>query len=138
MAYEVRHFPVTVPAGTPLAAPQTTDVSFPVRDVIGVSYHLPPGCAGLVGFYLAMGGVSVLPSAGPQFVIGDGSRGHWDLHDKPDSGAWQVIAYNTGANPHTIQIDFHLDLVERQPTLLDVLDEALLSHYSAQLAAWHD
>lgn len=138
MSYEVRHFPVTVPAGTPQNAPQTTDVSFPVRDVVGISYHLPRGCVGLVGFYLAMGGVSVLPSAGPKFVIGDGRSGHWPVHGKPTSGAWQVVAYNTGANPHTIQIDFHLDLVEHQAQLTEALDEALLTHYSAQLAAWHD
>jgi hypothetical protein len=68
-----------------------------------------------MGWQLAMGGVQVLPS-GDKYVIADGQQGTWYLEDQPDSGAWQVIGYNTGANPHSVYLAFHADPVTARPS----------------------
>lgn len=138
MAREVRHYKVTVPAGTPQATPQITDVSFDVRIVRRIDWHLPHGCVGLVGFHIAMGGVPVVPLPKGEFVIGDGEGGSWTLEDAPDSGAWQCVAYNTGGHAHTIHLTFHLDLLHRAPKLIVPIDPALIERYNSQLAAWRD
>lgn len=133
MPDEIRHFIVTVPAGTPQAAPVTADISAPVRELVSVGWRLPPGCAGLVGFYLAMGGVQVQPLPAGTFVIGDGLSGTWQLARQPDSGAWEIVAYNTGLHQHQIHVTLHLDLVDAREHPTDLLDALALSNYTTQL-----
>lgn len=117
MAIEVRRYLVTVPANTPITAPAVTPITFPVRIVRSIDWHLPPGCSNQVGFFISMSGVQVVPLPAGTWTIGDGVKGQWNLHDAPDSGAWQCTAYNTGNHPHTIHLDFHLDLVIPRPVI---------------------
>lgn len=133
MPDEIRHFIVTVAAHTPQASPALTDVAVPVRELVRVDWHLPPGCAGLVGFYLAMGGVQVQPLPQGTFVTGDARNGSWQLARQPDSGSWQIAAYNTGANPHQIHLTLHLDLVDVREQPFELLDSLALSRYTTQL-----
>lgn len=133
MAREVRHFAVTVPAGTTQAAPLVQDTPVSVRILRRVEWVFPPGCGGLVGFYFSMGGVQVIPSLPLAWIVEEGTSGGLDVDGQPDSGAWQVTAYNLGANPHTLQVRYHVDLHEspdREPLLLDGL---ALSHFTTQL-----
>lgn len=113
MAREVRKYTVTVPAGTAIATPQATSIAFPVRTVRSVDWRIPPGAQGVMGWQLAMGGVQVVPVASDTWVIDDGTAGTFTLDGYPDSGAWQVIGYNTGTFPHSVFLTFHLDLVEQ-------------------------
>lgn len=117
MADEVRHFTATIPAGTPVAAPVAVDISFAIRTVRTIDWRMPPGAAGTTGWRLTMGGVQVIPRLSDLWVIDDGNSGTFTLDGYPDSGAWQVTGYNTGAHPHSIYYTFHLDLV-RQPRQL--------------------
>lgn len=137
MAREVRHSAVTVPAGTTKAAPLVADVSFPVRVLRRIDYRLPSGCAGLVGFFIAMSKTQVFPLPAGTYIVGDTVSGGWDVADQPDSGAWQVIAYNLGTFQHTIHLDFHVDLTGGRDDLAADIDPLALSSYSAQAGAWY-
>lgn len=111
MADEVRRFTATIPAGTPIAAPVTVDVSFPPRRVRTIDWRVPPGPTGVMGWRLSMGGVQVLPTRSDAWVIEDDHAETFVVDGYPDSGAWQVIGYNTGVNPHSVYLTFHLDQV---------------------------
>ena len=110
-AVEVRTFAVTIPAGTPESAPVTQDIYFPVREVTGIGWKVPPGPSGLMGWRLTMsGGQQVIP-AGGGWIIADDQADTWPVQSLPDSGAWEVTGYNAGAYDHTIYLTFLLDLV---------------------------
>lgn len=110
MAQEVRTFQVTVPANTPSSAPQTFDISFPPRPVRQIEWMVPPGPRGNVGFQLGLAGTPLIPYNRDAWIIANGDTRQWNLEGVPDSGAWQVRAYNTGSFPHTLYFRFLLDL----------------------------
>ena len=109
MAAEVRRFTVTVPAGTLQAAPQLTAMTMPARIVRRITVRFPPGCQGQVGVALGSGGVQVIPWNGGQYLIGTDESIPFDLYDQLESGAWQLIAYNTGAYAHSVYVTFEVD-----------------------------
>lgn len=113
MAREIRRYTATIPAGTAITAPVTVSVAFPVRVVRSVDWSIPPGAQGVMGWQLAMGGVQVVPYGSDTWVIDNGTSGTFSLDGYPDSGAWQVIGYNTGAYQHSVFLVFHLDLPTR-------------------------
>ena len=110
MAQEIREFAVLVPAGTPLAAPLTVDVSFPERVVTAVSWRVPPGPSGLMGWALTSAGAPVIPITPGTYLVADDQSDTWSLTGYLDSGNWQVTCYNTGAYPHTLYLTFLLYL----------------------------
>jgi hypothetical protein len=118
VAREVYRFAVTVPAGTPLAAPQVSALKLPERTVRRITVVVPPGPRGLVGFQLTSGGLQVVPINQGQFVTADGEKIAWDLDDQLTSGAWQMTAYNTGAFNHTLEVRFEVDVVQPAAALL--------------------
>lgn len=102
---------MTIPAGTPLLSPVTSDVSFPTRVVTGVHWKVPPGPSGLMGWRLSMsGGIAVIPTGGG-WVVTDDDSDTWPLTGQPDSGGWQLTGYNTDVYDHAVYLDFLLDLV---------------------------
>lgn len=111
MAQEIREFAVLVPAGTAKAVPLVTDISFPAREVIGVSWRVPPGPSGLMGWALTSAGAPVIPIQPGGYVVTDNESATWDLEGYLDSGNWQVTAYNTGLYDHTVYLTFRLDLI---------------------------
>lgn len=122
MAREVRHFTATIPAGTPLATPATVAIAMPPRIVRSVYWRVPNGPMGQFGWQLAMGGVKVLPTGGDAFVIANDEHDTWYPDDHPDSGAWQVIGYNTGANPHSVYLAFSVDFPSPPVQLRQLVD----------------
>lgn len=114
MALEVQHFTATIPAGTPIATPVTVAIGMPARVVRQIDWRVPNGPMGVFGWQIAMNKVKVFPSGGDTWVIGNDEHGTWNVEGAPDSGAWQVIGYNTGANPHSVYLAFHVDLPKRQ------------------------
>lgn len=114
MAREVRPFQVTIPAGTPITAPVTLDVSFPTRVVVRVEWEVPPGPNGLMGFQVANAGVPIIPADKNRWIVASNASHGWDLHGAITSGSWQIIGYNTGQYDHSIMIYFLLDLPSDQ------------------------
>lgn len=110
MARELRAYSATVPAGTLITAPAEFDLSFDPREVRRIEIDIPPGPRGEVGFYLAVSGQRVIPFNGGQWIVANDEHLGWDTADYPDSGSWQLFAYNTGYYPHTLGVRFHVDL----------------------------
>lgn len=109
MAYEVRRYSVSIPAGTTAAAPQRTALAMPARIVRRLSVRFPPGPQGQVGVQVGSGGVQVIPWDTGTWLIGDNETLAFDLYGQLESGAWQLIAYNTGAYAHSVYLTFELD-----------------------------
>lgn len=99
-----------VPAGTTQANPLVTDISFPAREVIAVSWRVPPGPSGLMGWALTSAGTPVIPIQQGAYVVTDNQSATWELEGYLDSGNWQVTAYNTGLYDHTVYLTFQLDM----------------------------
>jgi hypothetical protein len=110
VAQEIREFAVLIPAGTAKAAPLVTNISFPERLVTAVTYRVPPGPSGLMGWALTSAGTPVIPIQPNTYMVTDNQADTWDLEGYLDSGNWQVTGYNTGIYPHTVYLTFQLDL----------------------------
>lgn len=110
MAQEIREFAVTTPAGTAKATPLVTNISFPERIVTAITYRVPPGPSGLMGWALTSSGAPVIPIQRGIYMVTDNQADTWELEGYLDSGNWQVTSYNTGIYPHTVFLTFQLDL----------------------------
>lgn len=107
---QLYRFTATVPAGTAKTAPLTFDASFPPREVVEIEILVPPGPRGEVGFKIAQAGVQVIPAVAGDFIVTDNETIHWPIEGANTSGAWQVIAYNTGAFNHSLEVRFQVNL----------------------------
>lgn len=106
MASEVYEFVVTVTAGTAKTATAKTPMGMPARVVERIEVRIPPGPRGEVGFQLGSGGLQIVPLNAGTFIVADDERLSFDLTDQLTSGAWQLIAYNTGVFDHTLYVRF--------------------------------
>lgn len=111
MAQEVREFAVLVPAGTAVTAPLVTPIIFPDRIVTAISWRVPPGPSGKMGWQLTSAGAPVIPIQPKTYIVTDNQADTWPLAGYLDSGNWSVTAYNTGVYPHTVYLTFLLDLI---------------------------
>lgn len=107
MATQIYANSATIPAGTPIAAPVTIDVSFPQMRTEVIEWHLPKGSAGLVGWRLTSGGAAVLPANLGSWIVTNAEKGTWALEELHTSGKWEITGYNLGTFPHTIYVRFH-------------------------------
>lgn len=121
MATEIRSFGCTVPANTPASAPVAFDTSFPPRIVQGIEIIVPPGPSGLVGFAVQNSGVTVIPYDSDPWIITAAEKIAWPLEAQIDSGAWSLLAYNTGANDHTVYVRYLLAPVTKTVDVHPVL-----------------
>ena len=120
MSAEIRSYTISVPAGTPIAAPVEVDCTFPPRAVDRVEIIVPPGPNGVLGFYIANSGVQVIPYDSDDWIISNDEKIVWDLDSQITSGSWQVFAYNTGVNNHTFYVRFLLSLIPDSTNTTDV------------------
>lgn len=111
MASEVRHYTITVPAGTPPDAGWTASLDMPPRIVREIEIIVPPGPRGTVGFALGSSGQAVIPRQQGEWIVTDNEQIRWPLETGIDSGGWQLYGYNTGVYPHTLYIRFLVDPV---------------------------
>src|SRR6266704_2049102 len=106
MSSEVRAFDVLVLKGSTPAAPQISDLVMPPRLVRRIEAVIPSGVNGVLGFALGATGVQIVPVNTGEWIISSDEKLGWDLSNLIESGAWQLIAYNTGAYDHTIYLRF--------------------------------
>lgn len=99
---------ITVPAGTAVAAPQTTALS--LRDAImeRIEVRVPPGPSGLVGFAITHSGQQVIPFTDGQWIVTDNESIDWAVENYPTGDKWAVKAYNVDVYPHVLYFRFHL------------------------------
>lgn len=116
MADETYAFQVLTPVGTALASPLVTNIAMPPRTVRSIEVRIPPGPNGELGFAIGMNNVSVVPVVPNTWVVTSDEVKVWDVTLGLNSGAWQVMSYNTGIYPHTIQVIFHVDQVTPDPS----------------------
>lgn len=114
MAREVYEFNVTIPAGTLQSAPLETDLLMPPREVQSIEIKIPPGPRGQVGFQIGSGNVPIIPRNSGGFIVTDDEVIEWDLDGQHDSGAWALIAYNTGQYAHSLRVRFKVQLTGAQ------------------------
>lgn len=108
MATSVQAFSATITAGTALATPMRVALSVLPGTIDLIRWRVPPGPRGTFGWQLTMGGVQVIPENSGQYIIADNEYDSIFVSGLPDSGAWQVTGYNTGANNHTVYLYFHV------------------------------
>lgn len=104
---EAYTFDVTIPAGTAKAAPATTALQLPVRSVNHIEVLVPAGVNGVVGFRLASSGQQIVPVNSGSWVIASGEVLAWTFAQLIESGAWQLVGYNTGRYAHTLHVRFY-------------------------------
>jgi hypothetical protein len=107
MATQIFASTATIPAGTPIAAPVTVDISIPQMYTEQIEWHMPKGAAGLVGWRLTSGGAQVLPAALGSWIITEAEKGSWLVTGLHDSGKWEVTGYNLGTFPHSVYVRLH-------------------------------
>lgn len=127
MATEIRTYAVTVPAGTSQASAFSQAITFPAREVSQINIRVPPGPRGQVGFAIGTGGMPIIPAGPGVFLVADDQEIEWPLDDVPNSGSWEVFAYNTGNYPHTLYVTFLLDLVSNGSGILSPVSPDTLS-----------
>ena len=110
MARDIQSFSVTVPPGGTPAAPQRFNLTMPARIVTQVDIFIPPGPRGELGIALGAAGVQYFPSNAGGYIVADYQVISWALEDVIESGAWQLVAYNTGLYSHTLQVVFRCEL----------------------------
>jgi hypothetical protein len=106
MATSVTFFAATVPAGTIPPATATVTLDVGTNTVNAIRWRVPPGPRGNLGWCLAMGSVQVIPDDAGSFIIADDEEDTWQIDNLPDSGAWELIGYNTGSFDHTVYLGF--------------------------------
>lgn len=110
MARQLYEFAPTIPAGTLTTAPVTLPMVMPTRIVRKIEVRVPPGPSGVMGFQIGAAGQAIIPANAGAFIVTDDERITWELEEQIESGAWQLIGYNTGDFPHTVYVRFLVDL----------------------------
>lgn len=108
MATDVIALSATVPAQTLFPNFAIIDLPVGTNQINKIRWRVPPGPRGNLEWFLAMGGVQVLPQAGGGPIIADDEFDEWEIEDLPDSGAWQLIGLNTGTFDHTVYLGFYV------------------------------
>ena len=104
MAERIEIKSITTPAGTAIATPQTTILTWRQGYPERVEIRVPPGPSGLVGIQLLHSGEAVIPHDRSEWLITDDELVSWPLTAYPYNAKWSVRTYNTDTYDHTIQI----------------------------------
>jgi hypothetical protein len=109
MADRVHAFDVTIPAGTAKASPATTALSMLEGRVVRMALTFPDGCVGLVGIGVHYAHTQVIPFDVNTWLLANGVRLQFDLHNYPTGNQWALIGYNTDVYDHTIYVEFEVN-----------------------------
>lgn len=106
MANRIESFTVTVPAGTAVNGPLSTDLAFTDGTVEIIEIKVPSGSAGLVGFYLAHSGQQIIPYQSGNWIVSDDENIRWEVDHYPTGGKWSVVGYNSDVFDHSLYLRF--------------------------------
>lgn len=109
MADRVEWFDVTIPAGTPLAAPVTIPLVFPDGIVIEIDAKILDGPCGSVGFRINAGGSQYVPRTLGAYIRPNDDYFTWPMANAINSGSWGITAYNLDSWDHNIQVAFQVN-----------------------------
>lgn len=109
MAYRVFQFSSTIPAGTPTGAPVTVPISLDNWELESLDLEVPPGPAGLMGFYVANNGVPWIPNETGDFLVWDDVIQSWAFEDQPNASGWAIAGYNLGNYDHVVISRWHVN-----------------------------
>lgn len=135
---QVFQFAVTIPAGTPIAAPLATPTTFEPNIVERIEWLFPHGCNGLVGVQFGARSVPVVPRGGLTFFTSSGTTHALAVEDMHVTGDWSVIGYNLGANPHTVQVLYRVRRQTPKADAFRLLDDADLAQFPLYEPVRHD
>lgn len=112
----MRIFGITLPASpiNPAAVDYPTPLGLCTVDKIDVVF--PPGCAGLVGVAIKVGGQQFFPPSGDPFITLDDNVWNIPTSNLINSGQFDVLAFNADQFPHTIQVIYYADYVQYSPS----------------------
>lgn len=131
MADRLEWFDVTIPAGTPIAAPVTTPLVFPQGEVVEIDVKVLDGPCGSVGFFIAAGGTQYVPRTPGSFIRPNDDYFTWPLQNAINSGSFGITAYNLDSWPHNLQVGFQVNESGLSPALptgsVGVSSDTLLS-----------
>ena len=109
MAQEVHQFTATIPANTPTTALFTSTIPIQGYEIESIDLEVPPGPAGLMGFYLARSGQQWLPFEAGEFLVWDDRFDSWYLSDQPSGVGWEIVGYNLDTYDHSVVARFHVN-----------------------------
>ena len=110
MAAEIHGFTAIIPASTPKSALVVIPLPLNNFEIESIDVEVPPGPAGLMGFYLAISGQQWIPWESGEFMVWDDREKSWPLNDQPTSEGWQVVGYNLDAYDHEVVVRFHVNV----------------------------
>lgn len=113
MADRIETFDVLIPAGTAIASPQSTSLTFNPGIVRHITIVVPPGPSGLVGFRIRHSGEPIIPHNRANWIIADNDKIDWPLSGFPTGAAWSVQAYNIDGFDHTLYFRLQVDETAR-------------------------
>lgn len=120
---QVQQFACTVAPATPVATPAVFPMPLLPLAIEWLEWFVPLGPRGEVGFWIGSHGQPIIPYTvgAPNWIVTDDQHVHWDLADQPDSGDWELRAYNLGVKPHTIYVRWGLSIPTTVPAGVAVL-----------------
>jgi hypothetical protein len=117
MAFQAFSFVVTIPPSTPSSAPLTTNLAVGTDPVVRIRWRVPPGPRGHMSFAIAQSGVFVIPSQLGAYITADNEFDDFTSQDLPETGAWQLIGFNTGTFAHSVYLQFFTDPAANLPAI---------------------
>lgn len=111
MANRVYQYVATIPAGTPADAPAVVTFELDNFIIEAIDLEVPPGTAGLVGFYLANNGMPAIPRNAGQWIVWDDHAQRYPASDYPTASGWGIVGYNLGEYDHDVIARFHVNPV---------------------------
>lgn len=111
MAERVLQATVTLP--TQVSHSNDVTVALPIGDwdIEAIDLEVPPGPAGVMGFYLANNGVPWIPRTSGEYIVWDDHSERFHATNYPTGGGWQVVGHNNGDNDHVVVVRFHVNAI---------------------------
>lgn len=106
MSTNIWAYSCLVPAG---ANPAITACYVGLDPVTQIRWRVPPGPRGHLSWYLAQSGSQVFPNVLSDPVVAEGEWDTWVLDSPPENPVWQLYGFNTGADDHSVYLQFFTD-----------------------------